>query len=1757
MPHQDLRYAAEIRARTQDRVGLIGLAGDSWRFAASLKSIIEDVAQEYAGRAVLELIQNGHDAIERGSSGRIHVLLNLAGQQPALYVANDGRSFGTANFNGIIDLGLSPKGTGEGIGNKGLGFRSVLLLTDCPEVYSRDPENPQDRSFSGYSFRFPAVSELVGLTDDPALGARLTAEASPLNLPVPATADDPQVLRFARDGFATVIKLSLRDDVAVAEARQQIESLADGEAPILLFLDRISAVELSVCVASDHSQIVRLTRSERPMSLLAEAPSWISEIDLGSQGRYLLGRRRVDHESLMRSIEESIDARLVDDRWLEWDGEKSVSVAVPLDKPSGQPLIYTFLPTQEESPLNAHVHAPFFTKLARRDVNVDVPLNSFLMGQIAAACLELLRALRDGGEREAVAPIVVDLATWRKPHLEYLVRACATADATLADELFLPVAGQSGWTTLRDCYTLPFRGANCTVITASALAALNYPILDPGIGADRLRRVAGIHEAVLKTTIEPESKLLAAWVEALARYLQSVGTAPETWASYYDDLAVLFRDEPNALRGEAIILDQDSRLRRALGADRAERRTRQLFFPPSGDGEETPVRMPPRLATRISFTRSDIPWNVGEPARQRPGRAFLQGQRLVREYRTDEVLAALGDLLRQRPDDAVRAEALAFAFTLYPDLTDKLRKDLADLPFTIPAASGQWIKAADTTFSSAWGTPGGQLLEQLLAFAAGETPDLLALRERLTVAPEEWPVRVRDRARWMSFLRAIGVQDGLPLSKITVQPRSGYYLRAPALGPELGLDQALTLAWEQDVGTRWGGGNYPNTLYWFAMPIAVLPGAADVQRLPGRAREIFARLIALGMASWTSDVFDVTVLRKDRKVSQQDRHRWPTPVSSHIRHGSWLPTQGARDGKAPEFVRPADAWLSGDTSAPGFVPLIQPSLRKALAGEPAQGRLRAAGVRIWDDPAFCGLALRELASLLDEGRIAPPEEATLRKQNRLAWERLAQDPGQWPWTDDETPHVVVTVHDQLRALMLDPAVQVIVPDEPGGARQALFALTETPMLVVNPERGQAVTALLQDRQLPAIPTSQLPIKVFGDNDELITADPGHPALLEDDRQGAETVIALVAELKAGSFTRHTVQSIQQLLDRSRRVRLVRAESVRLFIGDEEITPPAHTRSLPIEDKAAPTVVFWGRGSTPFAELDQCAESIATLIGQPQLSAEIQLAFSRLGSSPEPVTELTNGALAYALQVSEAQIRESRTGLRGALFDVLNRVRLVLAYSAGARDVASFDATLPDIPAEEDITAALMPWQDVLPVQPADLVLRCKEFPSLADLRDDLALDFVVFNEALREATPPHPPLRYPDRHERAIEQYIGSHRSTITDRLREAFLPVARAGGDLGPYGRARSLDGLTADPAWLEEYADPPEEAVAARVSQWLAGRGARTDLCLPAVLPELGELRSRNASALDRVVQAADTRVRAWTRARGAAVPVGWNAPILAGHTALEQSCLADFSELADDELLGLIAGALGWPDGMPVTLDLTLLQLEQADLLSPEEAASADRMRRRHERTHLDVDGHEIPVSDEQDLRKLADAIAAGLTDDFLEQTGKRSLAEVTTPNPTSSGSPSGEVTAARISQPSNEQRTAIGLIGEVAAKAWLERHYENVEWVSGYCNIVLGGTEGSDSRGYDFIARRSGGRAVYFEVKALTESVTEFAQFELGETEVHEAQRHGNAYRILLVTSARDSAARRILDLPNPLGRQGAGRYTLLGRGLRYRCSLITS
>ena len=126
----------------------------------TVASLNAQIAQEYRGRCILELLQNAHDALANArpeDPRRISFILNTE-PRPALLVANSGLPFDHEDFKGICQLAQSPKDPNKSVGNKGLGFRSVLEVTGCPEVWS----TALAESTPSFAFRFdPAVIDLV------------------------------------------------------------------------------------------------------------------------------------------------------------------------------------------------------------------------------------------------------------------------------------------------------------------------------------------------------------------------------------------------------------------------------------------------------------------------------------------------------------------------------------------------------------------------------------------------------------------------------------------------------------------------------------------------------------------------------------------------------------------------------------------------------------------------------------------------------------------------------------------------------------------------------------------------------------------------------------------------------------------------------------------------------------------------------------------------------------------------------------------------------------------------------------------------------------------------------------------------------------------------------------------------------------------------------------------------------------------------------------------------------------------------------------------------------------------------------------------------------------------------------------------------------------------------------------------------------------------------------------------------------------
>ncbi len=106
----------------------------------------DSVRREYTGRYLFELLQNANDAIldwyeksnlsvhNKQGSPRKRVRIQLTSH--SLLIGNEGLPFSENNIRALCRLHISTKTASKQIGHKGIGFKSVLEVTDCPEIYS-------------------------------------------------------------------------------------------------------------------------------------------------------------------------------------------------------------------------------------------------------------------------------------------------------------------------------------------------------------------------------------------------------------------------------------------------------------------------------------------------------------------------------------------------------------------------------------------------------------------------------------------------------------------------------------------------------------------------------------------------------------------------------------------------------------------------------------------------------------------------------------------------------------------------------------------------------------------------------------------------------------------------------------------------------------------------------------------------------------------------------------------------------------------------------------------------------------------------------------------------------------------------------------------------------------------------------------------------------------------------------------------------------------------------------------------------------------------------------------------------------------------------------------------------------------------------------------------------------------------------------------------------------------------------------------
>ncbi len=336
----------------------------------------EDTARGgYAHRQLFELVQNSADALAGiADGGRIAIRLT----ETCLYCADNGDPIDSDGVRALMFSHVSPKRGTREIGRYGLGFKSVLGVTDAPEFFSHSGSFRFDRHDSSERIRQTVPD----------------SERYPvLRLPTPINPrqnqEKNQVLGELMDWATNIVRLPLKDGVH-ENLRKQIEGFPP---EFLLFVEHVRELSFK----DSLSRLDRLLELEK--------------VD----GEYVLsdGDKRRRWKLFKDTHWLSSNAR-ADRRSLDDDNEVPIWWAAPLDRLSDPGHFWAFFPTMTTSLVSGILNAPWKTNEDRQNL-LPGPYND-----------ELIEAAA-----EMVADLLPELATEADParHLDALPRRREAGDS--------------------------------------------------------------------------------------------------------------------------------------------------------------------------------------------------------------------------------------------------------------------------------------------------------------------------------------------------------------------------------------------------------------------------------------------------------------------------------------------------------------------------------------------------------------------------------------------------------------------------------------------------------------------------------------------------------------------------------------------------------------------------------------------------------------------------------------------------------------------------------------------------------------------------------------------------------------------------------------------------------------------------------------------------------------------------------------------------------------------------------------------------------------------------------------------------------------------------------------------------------------------------------------------------------------------------------------------------------------------------------
>ncbi|WP_435851168.1 DEAD/DEAH box helicase [Streptomyces tibetensis] len=388
----------------------------------------------YGDRQLFELVQNAADEIAAEPGGSVHVVLT----ESHLYCANEGTPVTPEGAETILRMSMSRKRGGQ-IGRFGVGVKSVLVVTDTPEFFSRTGSFGFDRAWSYGQIRsVPGVVERYG----PEFDAPVLRMARPLDEQL-ERASDP-VLDELLTWATTVVRLPLLEgaddrlgqDMHGGRTRRPGEQREEFPVGFQLFSPHVARVVLEDRRPRPLARRVLTTEQNGDLHTVVEERTgkptatdrWRVFTVTHEPGRAARDDAGELHGRLSLDLAWSVPA-------LERDLESGLYVS---PKARGRGRFWSFFPTKYEMSLSGILNGAWKTNEDRQNLLDSSPFNQEMIRESATLVIDSLPALAPSADPAAYLPLlpgrVKEAISWADEFLTREIWAKAAVRPSLPDQ---------------------------------------------------------------------------------------------------------------------------------------------------------------------------------------------------------------------------------------------------------------------------------------------------------------------------------------------------------------------------------------------------------------------------------------------------------------------------------------------------------------------------------------------------------------------------------------------------------------------------------------------------------------------------------------------------------------------------------------------------------------------------------------------------------------------------------------------------------------------------------------------------------------------------------------------------------------------------------------------------------------------------------------------------------------------------------------------------------------------------------------------------------------------------------------------------------------------------------------------------------------------------------------------------------------------------------------------------------------------------